>query len=186
MNKFVIILISILSFHNAPKKADEIVLDFYNWYLSSIKNLPPREYSPTVEIDSSGMLVLSIEQYIQNLRKYSCSEDLIEREISSYQECAKNLTKLKFEILQSDFDYDEVGCDFVYYNRWTHSQEPVDGIKIIETKKIQKDKQMVKGQFYNYDEATVEYLYWNWYCYVLLIQESGKWKIDSIEIKKEE
>jgi hypothetical protein len=186
MNKFVaIILILILSFHNAQGRADEIVLDFYNWYLSSIKNLPSREYEPVIEADSNGMTILNFEQYIQNLRKYNCSKEMIEREIFSYQECIKNLAKLKFEILQSDFDYDEVECDFVYYNRWTHSQEPVDGIKIIETKKIQNDKQIVKGQFYNYDETTIEYLYWDWYCYVLLIQESGEWKIDSIEIKGE-
>jgi hypothetical protein len=167
-------------------KTDGIVLEFYDWYLSSVKNQSPKEYEPVMESDENGMTTLNIEKYVQNLRKYNCSENLIKREISSYQECIKNLEEVKFDALQFDFDYDEVGCSFVYYNRWTYSQEPIDGVKILEINSLQNNKQLVKGQFYNFDDTTNEYLYWNWYCYVLLIQENGEWKIDEIDVKNDE
>lgn len=167
---------------NCYDKPESTVLEFYNWYLSAIGNQPSEEYEPIFKADKNGMTTLDMEKYIKNLRKYNCSENMINREILTYQECIKNLGKVKYETLLSDFDYDEVECSFVYSYRWIHTQETIDGVKIIEVKELPQRKKLIKGQFYNFDKEKKEYFYWDWYCQVILINENNSWKIDEINI----
>jgi hypothetical protein len=172
---------------NNPKKLicnkpEDTVIEFYNWYFSVIGKQSSEEYQPVFKADKNGMVTIDMEKYIQNLRKYNCSENMINREILTYQECITNIKEVKYETMLDDFFYDEFGCDFVYYYRWIHSQEVMDGVKIIETKTLLNGKQELKGEFYNFDERTKEYFYWDWYCQVILIKENETWKIDEISI----
>lgn len=182
MKQCIIVVLMVLLPNSCYDKPEKIVLGFYDWYLSVVGNQPSEEYEPVFKADENGMATLSMEKYIQNLRKHNCSENMINKEVLSYQECFKNIRNVRYSALLSDFDYDGVGCSFVNYNRWTHSQEPVDGVKVTEVKTLPDGKQMVKGRFYNFDKTTKEYLYWDWYCQVVLIQVNRSWKIDEISI----
>jgi len=161
---------------------EKVVLGFYDWYFSVIGKQDEKEYRPGFMADTNGMVVIDMEKYIKNLRKYNCSENMIKRELSTYKECIKNVKGVRYENLLDDFDYDGVGCSYVYYYRWIHSQEIMDGVKIVEVKTLSNGKQMVKGRFYNIDEETKEYSFWDWYCLVILVQENKNWKIDDISI----
>jgi len=179
-----IILISILSLfnNNFCDNQENIVLEFYSWYISVAGHQSEVEYRPVFKSDTNGMVILDMEKYIQNLRKYNFSENMIYREISTYKDCITKIKNVKYEELLEDFFYDEFGCSFVYNYRWIHSQETIDGVLIVEVKKISEDKQFIKGQFYNKDEENNEFYYWEWYCHITLIKEKNSWLIDDIFI----
>jgi hypothetical protein len=163
-------------------QTSNIVLDFYKWYLDAIKKQPLKEYAPIIEPTVNGMTTLNFKQYTLNLRKYHCSNKMINNELSSYKACLKELANIKFDCFQHDIDYDEINCDYVNTYRWIHSQEFIDGVKIIQTQILNSHKQLVVGQFYNINDETQEYLFWKKYCYILLIENNEKWEIDNIDI----
>lgn len=171
----------------SKEKPENLVLDFYNWYFSAIKAQTTDEYQPKIVADKNGMATLDVLQYVQNLRTHYFSEDLIDKEIAAYQECIKNLETIKYDTIGRAFsdigDYSEKGCDFFNYYRWTLEMDPIDGVSIVDVTTLPGSKLIVKGRFYNFNDKTKEYSYWNKYCFVMLRQTNGMWKIENIDIK---
>ena len=129
-------------------KLVQIVNEFYNWYISAIKERNWTDYMPKFVETEDGMTSLDFSIYIENLKKYRFSDSLIIKEKESYSICIENLRTIKF----SDFDktvfttldeYEEACCDFGNSFRWTGGMEPVDGMRIIVSKNGLLSKQKV-------------------------------------------
>ena len=110
-----------------------IVNDFYDWYLISIKEKKNVEFQPQFIENDKGMTTLDFTKYIENLKKYHFSDSLINAEVQSYQKCISHLEKTKYSEFESWTDLDDfesTNCDFGNYYRWASGQEPIDGIII--------------------------------------------------------
>ncbi|WP_321517488.1 hypothetical protein [uncultured Bacteroides sp.] len=172
----------------AQKSPESVVTDFYNWYFEVIESGQIEEYQPIFVADSTGMATLNMDKYIKNLRFYNFTDSLINHEINSYQNCIKEVSKTKFDDLNDKFpnldDYKNIGCDFFNIYRWLMDVEPMNGVEIIETIKVNENKIIVKGRFFRGSDITKDKSYWNKNLYVSLNKENSIWKIDQIEIKK--
>lgn len=172
----------------SQKSPQSVVIDFYKWYFGVIESGQIEEYQPIFVADSAGMTALDMTKYIKNLKLYNFSDSLINHEVASYQSCIKEIGKIKFDELNDKFpnldDYKNIGCDFFNIYRWLMDVEPMNGVDIIETMKINENKIIIKGQFFRGDEKTKDKSYWNKFLYVSLNNENNVWKIDQIEIKK--
>lgn len=172
----------------SQKSPQSVVVDFYKWYFGVIESGQIEEYQPIFVADSAGMTALDMNKYIKNLKLYNFSDSLINHEVASYQSCIKEIGKIKFNELNDKFpnldDYKNIGCDFFNIYRWLMDVEPMNGVDIIETIKINENKIIIKGQFFRGDEKTKDKSYWNKFLYVSLNNENNTWKIDQIEIKK--
>lgn len=170
------------------KSPESVVIDFYKWYFSVIESGQIEEYQPVFIADSTGMTTLNMNKYIENLILYNFTDSLIKNEISSYQNCVKEVSKTKFDELNEKFpnldDYKNIGCDFFNIYRWIMDVEPMSGVEILETINIDENKIIIKGQFFRGDEMAKDKSYWNKYLYVALNKENNTWKIDQIEIRK--
>ena len=172
----------------AQKSPESVVTDFYKWYFEVIESGQIEEYQPIFVADSTGMATLNMDKYIKNLRFYNFTDSLINHEITSYQNCIKEVSKTKFDELNDKYpnldDYKNIGCDFFNIYRWLMDVEPMNGVEIIETIKVNENKIIVKGQFFRGSDITKDKSYWNKNLYVSLNKENSIWKIDQIEIKK--
>jgi hypothetical protein len=170
------------------KSPESVVIDFYKWYFSVIESGQIEEYQPVFIADSTGMTTLNMNKYIENLILYNFTDSLIKNEISSYQNCIKEVSKTKFDELNEKFpnldDYKNIGCDFFNIYRWIMDVEPMSGVEILETIKIDENKIIIKGQFFRGDEMAKDKSYWNKYLYVALNKKNNTWEIDQIEIRK--
>jgi len=172
----------------AQKSPESVVIDFYKWYFSVIESGQIEEYQPIFVADSVGMTTLDMGKYINNLRLYNFTDSLINSEITSYQNCIKEVSKTKFNELNDKLpdldDYKKIGCDFFNIYRWIMDVEPMSGIEILETITIDENKIIIKGQFFRGDEMAKNRNYWNKFLYVALNKENNTWKINQIEIRK--
>ena len=172
----------------AQTSPDSVVINFYKWYFGVIESGQIEEYQPIFAADSLGMTTLNMDKYIKNLRQYNFSDSLIIHEVASYQTCIKEINKIKFDELNDKFpnleDYRNIGCDFFNIYRWIMDVEPMNGIDIIETFKINDEKVIIKGKFFRGNVESKDKAYWNKFLYISLNKENNIWKIDQIEIKK--
>jgi len=188
-NNILILLLLLLPVKALAQKSPEsVVIDFYKWYFSVIESGQIEEYQPIFVADSVGMTTLDMGKYINNLRLYNFTDSLINSEITSYQNCIKEVSKTKFNELNDKLpdldDYKKIGCDFFNIYRWIMDVEPMSGIEILETITIDENKIIIKGQFFRGDEMTKNRNYWNKFLYVALNKENNTWKINQIEIRK--
>lgn len=188
-NNILILLLLLLPVKALAQKSPEsVVIDFYKWYFSVIESGQIEEYQPIFVADSVGMTTLDMGKYINNLRLYNFTDSLINSEITSYQNCIKEVSKTKFNELNDKLpdldDYKKIGCDFFNIYRWIMDVEPMSGIEILEKITIDENRIIIKGQFFRGDEMAKDRNYWNKFLYVALNKEKNTWKINQIEIKK--
>ena len=174
----------------AQEKSDSttvktIVEDFFDWYITAIKENASNEYLPQFVSDRNGKTTLDYSVYIDNLKRLSFSDELIEKEKESYKNCIENLFKTNY----SDFDsiYDDLddleisNCDFSNYYRWFGgSLEPIDGI-VIKKVKVDTDFAEVIVQYYNYYSKDSTFYYWDNNSPIILRRKSNGWKIDEFK-----
>ena len=111
----------------------DVVSKFYDWYIDQTNKGKQSAYYPSFAKSVNGMTTLTFSQYVDNLRKYSFSDSLINQEINSYQDCLNHLSNVQYShfVEWTDLDqFEESNCDFNNTYRWTGGQEPVFAIKI--------------------------------------------------------
>jgi len=165
---------------------DNVVNEFFSWYLTAIRQSEYLEFKPQFIENGNGMTTLDCTRYLTNLRKYHFSDSLIELEKQSYQVCISHLEKVKYADFKSTFtdldDFEETNCDFGNYYRWTGGQELIDGIRIRKMQLIKNITVLVSLEYYEYDSSTNKYYYWG-HNKLTLSYNSGKWKITNINWK---
>ncbi len=161
-----------------------LVENFFNWYVQVIKNNESEEYLPQFVSDKNGKTTLDYSIYMNNLKKLSFSNSLINTEKESYQICIENLSKVNYSELDSIYDelddYELSNCDFFNYYRWTGGMEPIDGVKINKVK-IVNDTADVVIKYFNCNPKDSTYYYWNNETSVILIKQNGEWKINEFK-----
>jgi TonB family protein len=171
-------------------KITQIVNDFYDWYLTSIKEKKYHEFKPRFVESTNGMTTLDYSSYLDNLKIHGFSDTLIKKEKQSYSDCIDNLGKVKHTDFQNTIftDLDEfvqTNCDFGNYYRWTGGQEPIEGIRITHIKFVSKNVAMVSLEYYETDKRENIKHYWG-NNFVTLRKLNNKWKIDSIDSWKKD
>jgi hypothetical protein len=169
---FIFIILSLIGFlknMQSQSNSDSInvcttVNNFFNWYITSIKNNKTSEYQPQFIENEKGMTTLDLFRYIVNLKTMHFSDSLLNIEMNSYQKCIENLGKVKFIDFKNRFDdlddFEEIGCDFSNYYRWTGGQEPIDGIRIKEVKMKNANKATVTIEYFYVETSGTNY-YWS-------------------------
>lgn len=123
------------------RDVESIVLEFYAWYITSINQDQYGEYQPSFVPDPQGMTSLEMSRYVNNLRRFHVSEELIEQEISSFATCQKHLETIPYETFDQEYmdldQFEEISCDFGNSYRWFGSQEGgVEKARWIQTEMI--------------------------------------------------
>jgi hypothetical protein len=167
-------------------EASKVIVDFYNWYITSIKEGKSSEFQPQFVESKNGMTTLDFSKYFENLRKYKFSSGLMNQERESYQKCMDNLGKVKFhefETVYTDLDHFEAaGCDFGNLYRWIGGQELIDGIRIKSFNLIHSKKIEFKIEYYQFNSSSNGYYYWG-KNHIVLEKTDKTWKIISINWK---
>ena len=189
-----LVLISTFTFQSQAEKYSEndsiqvskIVSDFFDWYLTAIKERKVGEYSPRFVESESGMTTLDGSMYFDNLKRLHFSETLLEKEKQSYQECIDNLSKVEYSNFRIEFDdlddYELTNCDFNNYYRWIGLLEPIDGIEI---RKLQFDNNEIVNvllEYFFYDEKENKAFYGGRNM-VKLKRTNNQWEIVDINLK---
>ena len=95
-----ILFLSVLMFADNSKANDiktdsikivQIVNEFYDWYISAIKEGNCADFNPIFVESEDGMTTLDLSKYIENLKTYKFSDSLITKEKESYSKCIENL-----------------------------------------------------------------------------------------------
>ena len=161
-----------------------IINNFFDWYISSIKDHKTSEYQPILSQNKNGMATLDFSNYFQNLRKLSFSETLIEQEKKQYQVCIDSLERIKYNVFVKEYtdldDFERIGCDFSNYYRWTGGMDPIDGIKLDSVTFDDNLNAVLKGQFYFENEASKQPYYAGQFS-AKLIKTGKTWTILSLE-----
>lgn len=165
-------------------KITQIVIGFYDWYLTSIKEKKYSDFKPRFVESKNGMTTLDYSAYLDKLKIHRFSDTLILKEKQSYSDCIVNLSKVKYADFQktsfTDLDeYEQTNCDFGNYYRWTGGQEPIDGIRIIDIKFISTDIASVSIVYFEIN-ANENEKYWG-KNNLTLIKTGGDWFIDKID-----
>jgi len=169
-------------------KIAHIVNEFYDWYLTSIKEKKYSDYMPVFVESKIGMTTLDYAVYLNNLKLHRFSDSLINKERQSYDDCSGNLEKVKFDDFQkscfTDLDeYEQINCDFTNFYRWIGGQEPIDGIKIIEIRFLATDTSLVSINYFELHSKENQ----NDGCRtnnLTLIRIGSNWFIDNIDSSK--
>nr|WP_321406448.1 hypothetical protein [uncultured Carboxylicivirga sp.] len=166
-------------------KITKTVNEFYNWYLTSIKEKKYSAFKPKFVESKNGMTTLDYSEYFNNLKIHKFSDSLIKREKQSYCECIENLGKVKYTEFQktifTDLDeYQQTKCDFGNYYRWTGGQEPIDGIRINEIKFISNNSVLVIINYFETDTNEDKRYHWG-ENHLTLIKLDNEWFIDQID-----
>ncbi|MFB6319042.1 hypothetical protein [Saccharicrinis sp. FJH54] len=150
---------------NDSLKVAEIVNEFYEWYITAIKEKNYSEFGPKFIENKNGMTTLEFSTYLKNLKTKAFSDSLILKEKQSYQVCIRNLEKVKYSDFQktsfTDLDeFEQAHCDFGNYYRWIGGQEPIDGIRIKKTTFQSTDLVIVKIDYFEYSKEKNEKYFW--------------------------
>lgn len=167
-------------------KVSNTVSIFYRWYINAIKDRAYDEFKPKFSENKHGMTTLEYNKYITNLRFYKFSDNLINREIASYDQCIDSLSKVKYlDFQKTKFidlnEYEQCGCDFGNYYRWIGGQEICDGILIRKTEFSSKDECIVTIEKYDLNEEG-KYFFWSYFVTIRLEKIGDTWRIDNIEL----
>ena len=190
MRTFLTLIFALLTFFDIiaqNNKTDSIevvktTVDFFDWYINSIKKGQLEEYSPIFIKNKHGMTTLNDSIYINNLLKHSFSNSLIYIERQSYNNCKNNLDKIKFSTFESEIkdldQFEKLECDFNNYYRWLGGQEIVDGFSISKIE-FNNNTAKVTGQTFFYKNLKENSIKGR--IIVTLIRHLKGWKIHSIE-----
>jgi len=193
-----IILLSVLMFANNSKANDiktdltkiiQYVNEFYDWYISAIKERNNLDYMPRFVETENGMTSLDFSKYIENLRKYRFSDSLIIKERESYLKCIENLRTIKFSdfgktIFTTIDEFEDACCDFGNHYRWLGGQEPYAGMRIQDIQFISTDSILVSIEYswISFDEEiNAVYIYYGDGNKLILIKQNDDWYIDKVD-----
>jgi len=161
----------------------KIVVDFFEWYLTEIKNHRYSEFQPSIIEGANGMTTLYMDNYLENLIKNGFSDSLILREKLSYLPCDVNLKRIRFNDFKANFsdldDIENIDCDFGNYYRWIGGQEAPNGIRIKNIKHINSVTVEVVIDYFDESEEMNKAFFWGNNS-VFLRRIGGIWKIDNI------
>jgi hypothetical protein len=162
----------------------KIVNDFFDWYVTSVKERKYVEFRPVFAERADGMTTLDFSAYIKNLKEHSFSYELIEQEKQYYSECIKKLGEIKYNKFKSEYidldQFENILCDFTNYYRWTGGMEPIEHFRI-KNVKIEKHRTaivLVEFSYFNPDNR--DELFFEGRS-VTLKSEENNWKIRKIE-----
>ncbi len=161
----------------------KVTNDFFHWYLAATNGDINSEFQPKFVESKNGMTTLDFKAYFVNLRKHNFSESLIKKERQSYNDCLKNLEKIKFTDFKNQFTciayYEDISCDFENYYRWTGGQESIHGIRIKNVMKVSKNQVMVTIE-YSYDNGENYGISYGGNNKVTIVKTKNRWKIADI------
>ncbi|MBN1185304.1 MAG: hypothetical protein JXB49_23670 [Bacteroidales bacterium] len=163
----------------------KIVNDFYDWYITAIKEKRYTDFQPRFVKAENGMTTLDYSMYVRDLKNLKFSDSLIIKEKSSYKECIDNLAKVSYADFGhtkfTDLDeFEETKCDFANYYRWLGGMDQVDGIRIKSLEFISKDIVVVLIDYFEIDSKENTKYFWGKNILILKRFKSG-WYIDKIQ-----
>ncbi len=189
LSSFIIILFSFNLTHGQnlnvtdSVSACKVTREFFNWYVSAIKGTIKTDYQPKFVQDKNGMTTLDFKEYFNNLKSLHCTDNLIQKERDSYNECLLNLSKIKFSDFKTRFtdldQFENINCDFENYYRWTGGQEPIDGIKIERVEQVNTDTFLITVTYYVDNGKGYGLSYWG-NNKLSLLKQKDKWMINGI------
>jgi len=158
------------------------VIVFYDWYKKVITREIDDVFLPRFIENNDGFTALDFTEYGNNLKRFGFTDELINREIESYQSCTANLQKIEYQKFK-EFDdlsnYEDIGCDFFNTHRWIKSMESFSGVEIIKST-FEIDSCKIYGRIYEEYGSNDKFYYRS--IIVSLIKTNGIWMIDNIEI----
>ena len=187
-----VILIAVQSIHGYSQSSKDsvtlstIASEFFNWYIACAKTQNSskfKEYNPVGVRDASGMTTLDFSTYFQNLKNHSFSDSLLAKEKRSYNNCLRNLAKVKYDDylkFQDLDDFEGLHCDYTNYYRWTGGQEMYDGYVVTQVMSGKKST-LVFGNLYMNDEMNKGIGISKRTMIMTFRKQKGEWKILDIQ-----
>jgi hypothetical protein len=170
-------------FNTDSVNACKVTSEFFDWYVGAIKGTIKTSYQPRFAKSNNGMTTLDFKGYFDNLKRLHCTDNLIQKERDSYNECLSNLSKIKFTDFETRFtdldQFESINCDFENYYRWTGGQEPIDGIKIERVARINTDAFLVTVTYYVDNGQGYGLSYWGTNK-LSIVKQNEKWMINDI------
>lgn len=189
---FIISLISLTPiFGQNLEKTDSIQVckitnDFFDWYISAISGKVKSDFQPRFIENTDGMITLDFKEYFENLKKHNFSDELIKKEKDSYNDCIENIETVKYSDFKTQFtdldQFENIGCDFENYYRWTGGQEPIQGVRIKTVTKESENMAIVIVEYFFDNGENYGLTYWG-NNKISFRRIKGDWKIDSIDWK---
>ncbi len=161
----------------------KITNDFFDWYISAISGKVKSVFQPRFIQNTDGMTTLDFKEYFENLKKHNFSDELIKKEKDSYNDCIENIETVKYSDFKTQFtdldQFENIGCDFENYYRWTGGQEPIQGVRFKTVTKESENMAIVIVEYFFDNGKNYGLTYWgnNKISFRRII---GDWKIDSI------
>jgi hypothetical protein len=162
----------------------KIVNDFFDWYITSVKEQKYMEFRPVFAERADGMTTLDFSTYLENLKRLSFSDELLKEEKRQYNNCVKNLGNIKYSDFESEYvDLDQfeiILCDFTNHYRWTGGMDPVERFRIknVKINKHKVAKVEVDFSFTNQNKTEQSFSKGRT---VTLIRKKSDWKIKEIK-----
>ena len=189
LSSFIVILFSFnLTYGQNLNTSDSmnvstVIKEFFNWYVDAIKRTIKTDYQPKFVKGKNGMTTLNFKGYFANLKRLHCTENLIQNERDSYNECLSNISKIKFTDFKTRFtdldQFESVNCNFENYYRWTGGQEPIDGIIIERIEQIHINTFIATVTYYTDNGKDYGVSYWGTNK-ISMLKNNDKWMINDI------
>jgi hypothetical protein len=176
---------------NQKKSQDEereiirkVSTSFYNWYLKQITSTDDTTaYRYFFVKGENGKCKADFEPYFNQLRQLkTISKKFMDSEVELAKNCIAHMENVDWEEYENSdaYDYEEFcpECSYIY---WIRSQEPYDGVEIIEMTK-KENSWFATLQFYtDYDNKRFRC---NSVCPIVKVEnEDGKWLMTEITLK---
>lgn len=162
----------------------KITNNFFDWYINAISGKVESVFQPRFIESTDGMTTLDFKEYFENLKKHNFSDKLIEKEKDSYNDCLENIEIIKYSDFKTQFtdldQFENIGCDFENYYRWTGGQEPIQGIRIKKVLKKSKNRIIVIVEYFFDNGGSYGLTYWG-NNNISFQRINGDWKIDNID-----
>ncbi len=163
----------------------KVSTSFYDWYLKRITATDDTTaYRYFFVKGENGKCKANFEPYFKQLRKLkTISRKFMDREVEIAKCCIIHMENVDWEDYESTtnaFRYIDFCSEFLSYY-WIRSQEPYDGVEIIEMTK-KGNAWFTTLQFYtDYENKRTR---WNYiYPIVKVEKENGKWLMTEITLK---
>ncbi|MEM7371830.1 MAG: hypothetical protein AAF587_24660 [Bacteroidota bacterium] len=159
---------------------ESVILEFYAWYIISVKHEQYDQYQPAFMPDEQGMTRLDVSTYANNLRRFHFSEALIEQELSFYAVCSENVGHIPYETFDQEYvdldQFEQISCEFGNRYRWFGGMEgSVERARILTTEVLTPTEAVVVLELLDTDDSTIGGRR------IILTQTHANWKIHAIE-----
>lgn len=123
------LLILLLSLNSLEPRVQ--VVKFYDWYLNMIQT--GEIYKMVTPASNKGQTYLKYQPYLDSLKKLNTfHNDFFNLELQTFQHCNSFLQQWTWENYQQEEPRYDGYCDFLNYQRWFWTQEPVTNIEIVD------------------------------------------------------